>query len=149
MYEYTTEVFAVGLNGFAPVDNDRLNAMSAEGWEPAHMAPVHGGFAAVVLFRRAGRRRAGRRGGDPEPEGDGGPHPHHPGPVSARPSWWTRATMVAMVSRPGGRGAARRRRGKSGLHRAGCWLTASRGDPQESATESRPPMATSGEHRQG
>lgn len=52
MYEYTTEVFAVGLNGFAPVDNDRLNAMSAEGWEPAHMAPVHGGFAAVVLFRR-------------------------------------------------------------------------------------------------
>jgi hypothetical protein len=28
MYEYTTEVFAVGLNGFAPVDNDRLNAMS-------------------------------------------------------------------------------------------------------------------------
>jgi hypothetical protein len=52
MYEYTTEVFAVGLNGFAPVDNDRLNGMSADGWEPAHMAPVHGGFAAVVLFRR-------------------------------------------------------------------------------------------------
>lgn len=60
MYEYTTEVFAVGLNGFAPVDNDRLNAMSAEGWEPAHMAPVHGGFAAVVLFRReAGAGPAG------------------------------------------------------------------------------------------
>lgn len=60
MYEYTTEVFAVGLNGFAPVDNDRLNAMSNEGWEPAHMAPVHGGFAAVVLFRReAGAAPAG------------------------------------------------------------------------------------------
>ena len=34
------------------------------------------------------------------------------------------------------------RRGRSGLHRAGCWLTASRGDPQESATENRPPMAS-------
>ena len=32
-------------------------------------------------------------------------------------------------------------RGRSGLHRAGCWLTASRGDPQDSATENRPPMA--------
>ena len=32
-------------------------------------------------------------------------------------------------------------RGRSGLRRAGCWLTASRSDPQESATENRPPMA--------
>ena len=31
------------------------------------------------------------------------------------------------------------RRGKSGLRRAGCWLTASRGDSKESATENRPP----------
>jgi len=30
--------------------------------------------------------------------------------------------------------------GKSGLRRAGCWLTASGGDPKESATENRPPM---------
>ena len=41
--------------------------------------------------------------------------------------------MVATRRRPG--------RGRSGLHRAGCWLTASRGDPQDSATENRPPMA--------
>src|SRR5262245_7487133 len=35
--------------------------------------------------------------------------------------------------------------GKSELHRAGCWLTASRGDPQDSATENRPPPpATAG-----
>jgi len=33
--------------------------------------------------------------------------------------------------------------GKSELHRAGCWLTASRGDSQESATESKPPAARS------
>ena len=33
----------------------------------------------------------------------------------------------------------RRDRGKSGLHRAGCWPTASRGDPQDIATENRPP----------
>ena len=32
-------------------------------------------------------------------------------------------------------------RGRSGLRRAGCWLTASRGDPQDSATERKPPMA--------
>ena len=32
-------------------------------------------------------------------------------------------------------------RGTSGLHRARCWVTPSRGDPQDSATESRPPMA--------
>ncbi len=29
--------------------------------------------------------------------------------------------------------------GKSGLHRAGCWITSSGGDPKESATENRPP----------
>jgi hypothetical protein len=29
--------------------------------------------------------------------------------------------------------------GKSGLHRAGCWITSRRGDPTASATESRPP----------
>jgi hypothetical protein len=28
-------------------------------------------------------------------------------------------------------------RGKSGLHRAGCWLTASRGDSKDSATENQ------------
>jgi hypothetical protein len=57
--------------------------------------------------------------------------------------------MGVTVSRPGGRGASRQgvtppagtNRGRSGLHRAGCWLTASRGDLQESATENRPPMA--------
>jgi hypothetical protein len=32
-------------------------------------------------------------------------------------------------------------RGTSGLHRARCWVTPSRGNPQESATENRPPMA--------
>ena len=53
-----------------------------------------------------------------------------------------------MASRPGGRGRERRfgtaaGRGRSGLRRAGCWLTASRGDPQESATENKPPMAPS------
>jgi len=29
--------------------------------------------------------------------------------------------------------------GKSGLHRAGCWITSSGGDPKESATEKKPP----------
>ncbi len=30
-------------------------------------------------------------------------------------------------------------RGKSGLHRTGCWVTPSPGDGKESATERRPP----------
>ena len=30
-------------------------------------------------------------------------------------------------------------RGKSGLRRAGCWITSSGGDPKESATENKPP----------
>ncbi len=33
-------------------------------------------------------------------------------------------------------------RGKSGLHRAGCWLTARRGNPTESATETSLPGYT-------
>lgn len=63
MFEYTSAVFAVGLEGFAPVDNDRITAMAADGWEPTQMASIHGGFAAVVLFRRqapAGRVAAAR-----------------------------------------------------------------------------------------
>ncbi len=35
--------------------------------------------------------------------------------------------------------AARRRRGKSGLRRARWWVTPTRGDPRDSATENRPP----------
>ncbi|MGI8684484.1 MAG: hypothetical protein ACR2MO_05250 [Acidimicrobiales bacterium] len=52
MYEYTTEVFSVGLQGLAAVDTDKLGAMAAEGWEPSLMTPVHNGFATLVLFRR-------------------------------------------------------------------------------------------------
>lgn len=52
MYEYTSDVFAVGLEGFAPVDDDKIARMAEEGWEPTHMTTVHNGFAAVVLFRR-------------------------------------------------------------------------------------------------
>jgi len=58
MYEYTTEVFSVGLEGLAPVDTDRLGAMAAEGWEPSLMTPVHNGFATLVLFRREGGGKA-------------------------------------------------------------------------------------------
>ena len=52
-------------------------------------------------------------------------------------------TWPPVASRPGGRvpGCEAPVRGTSGLHRARCWVTPSRGDPQDSATESRPPMA--------
>ena len=39
--------------------------------------------------------------------------------------------------------------GKSELHRAGCRVTPGRRKPMESATESKPPMASVREHRQG
>src|SRR5437879_3335356 len=66
-------------------------------------------------------------------------------PTRRRPQWQASAARVA----GGGESAGRPRtgafgrpvRGTSGLHRAGCWVTPSRGDPQESATENRPPMA--------
>ena len=63
---------------------------------------------------------------------------------AARPPATRGGTLVLTVSRPGGRGTNRSAgpcRGRSGLRRAGCWLTASRGDPQDSATERKPPMA--------
>ncbi len=47
---------------------------------------------------------------------------------------------VVIVCAGAGRVAARKG-GKSELHRAGCWLTARRGDPTESATENTPPKA--------
>lgn len=56
MYDYASEVFSVGLEGFAQVDIDRINALASDGWEPTHMTPVHNGFAALVLFRREGGR---------------------------------------------------------------------------------------------
>jgi len=37
--------------------------------------------------------------------------------------------------------------GKSGLRRAGCWVTPSLGDEEESATESKPPLALAREVR--
>ena len=37
--------------------------------------------------------------------------------------------------------ARREAGGKSGQRRAGCWLTARRREPMESATENTPPMA--------
>src|SRR4051794_28754984 len=40
--------------------------------------------------------------------------------------------------------ARMRRRGKSGLHRARWWVTPTRGDPRDSATESRPPTRSGG-----
>src|SRR5439155_5713390 len=43
-------------------------------------------------------------------------------------------------SRPGGRGPSKEGRGKSGLHRAGCWVTPRRGDPRTVPQEThRPP----------
>src|SRR5215475_12009549 len=76
------------------------------------------------------------------------PAPHN-STMSATPTHraYSPASIVVAADEPTGR--PRRtwqqvRRGKSGLHRAGWLLTATRGDPRESATESRPPPRDSG-----
>ena len=53
------------------------------------------------------------------------------------------ASTGPRMSRPGGRGEATRR-GRSGLHRARWWVTPTRGDPRDSATENRPPPRLGG-----
>ena len=50
-----------------------------------------------------------------------------------------RATLAARE--PGSRGSRHAARGKSGHHRAGCWLTASEGNLRESATETKQPRS--------
>ncbi|GAA3236299.1 hypothetical protein GCM10020256_54850 [Streptomyces thermocoprophilus] len=76
------------------------------------------------------------------------PDPHGFGPGDGRgiDRGIPPGTMVHTADEPGGRprgvpvrGASR---GTSGLHRAGWWLTATRGDPRDSATESKPPGAS-------
>ena len=68
-----------------------------------------------------------------------------------RPRFGRAHPVVHSLGKPGGRGARgvpapsrgrqAARRGKSGHRRAGRWITSSRGNPRESATESRPPAA--------
>lgn len=59
-----------------------------------------------------------------------------------------RNTVDVRASRPGGRGGAGdgtsywSRRGRSGLRRAGWWVTPTRGDSRDSATENKPPAAS-------
>lgn len=51
-FEYWTAVFAVGIDGLSDYDHDELNAIADQGWEPFQLTAVHGGFAAIVMFRR-------------------------------------------------------------------------------------------------
>ncbi len=48
------------------------------------------------------------------------------------------ATLLLRTGRPGDR-VEETPRGRSGLRRAGWWVTPTRGDPRDSATENRPP----------
>ena len=107
--------------------------------------------AAPARARRRGRDPGWRAvprqaGAEPRDRRADGHRPASSTPYrgAARPPATRGGTLVVTVSRPGGRGTGRTAgpcRGRSGLRRAGCWLTASRGDPQDSATERKPPMA--------
>src|SRR5450759_4472606 len=81
-------------------------------------------------------RWARREGGD-APAMEAVDDPQRLGGTLTGQARWPRRGRVAMLL--GAREAPRR--GKSGHRRAGRWLTASRGNPRESATESRPPAA--------
>jgi transposase len=79
-------------------------------------------------------------GGPPEPAG----RPLEPA-GNGRPRWMTAHREAARHPWTESAGRSRRRgrprrRGTSGLHRAGWSLTATRGDPRDSATENRPPV---------
>ena len=109
--------------------------------------PRAGRALAAALRRGAVQVRSGEAGtaglGIEELVGAAG-HRRHPTEVPCASPRPRGGRLVATVSRPGGRGTDRAAgpcRGRSGLRRAGCWLTASRGDPQDSATERKPPMA--------
>lgn len=64
-YEYASATYGVALEGLPVPDEEALNAVAAEGWEPVLMTSVHNGFAVMILFRRelghvAPRRPAAR-----------------------------------------------------------------------------------------
>ena len=102
--------------------------------------------------------------GQETPEADAVPHAgqaraRHPSRCECRirrrprPAACRCATMDLVASRPGGRVSRSSTwrssaRGTSGLHRARCWVTPSRGDPQESATENNRRWRARS-HRQG
>ena len=86
-------------------------------------------------------RAGGQAGAEQQGESSVSIHRRHVASGGCRRTYvdWT----ARRTSRPGGRvGALGRRRGTSGLHRAGWLLTATRGDPRDSATENRPPAPT-------
>ena len=73
------------------------------------------------------------KGEDASPRPSSGRTPVRPAERGIVPPLLARAGQVVAAGPSGAR------RGKSGLRRAGCWLTASRGDSKDSATENRPP----------
>lgn len=51
-YEYASATYGVALEGLPVPDEEALNAVTADGWEPVLMTSVHNGFAVMILFRR-------------------------------------------------------------------------------------------------
>lgn len=51
-YEYASATYGVALEGLPIADEEALNAVTADGWEPVLMTSVHNGFAVMILFRR-------------------------------------------------------------------------------------------------
>ena len=87
------------------------------------------GWTVVTKDRKWTRAVRAHPGGDRGRRRD----PDHPLSQALHCScgWAGRATAWILIRRGP--------RGRSGLHRAGWWLTATRGDPRDSATENRPP----------
>ena len=114
----------VGPGGLEPpTDGLKVRSSAIELEAPAHAPSSHGAGPAAGA---GGSSAQGDGSDETRPaRAAGGPYHGRRGGRADR----------AVASRAGD-GA---RRGKSGLHRAGWLLTATRGDPRDSATESRPP----------
>jgi len=128
-----------GAAGPAPGAGDRPR----DGPAHAHAEPgrAHRALPISLARQRAGADGGARAGGPasrrPAHRRDRGaarrpvPRPGRPAGVylrGAREGW----TVAGHGNVTGG---------KSGLHRAGCWVTPRGGNPTESATENRPPLA--------
>ena len=118
---------------------------SSVGWDPAaggvtnlahYMAFYRGDFRRLGPVPCQRERLVGRIRRPPPARNPGpGRRPHE---ARHRPPRHNHPRGVGRVAAThAGRPASDR--GKSGLHRAGCWVTPRRGDPTESATESKPP----------
>ena len=137
----------------AAVEPDDRYVVVATGRDYDDVKPISGIYSGAGTSEMTSRSRSpgwppGRVGRPPRsvPD-DTRPHAHGWRCPSDRPHRDPYPVGAdGLAGRPRRR-ASTRRRGRSGLHRARWWVTPTRGDPRDSATENRPPALYGGQVR--